>query len=76
MAESQALTLFEKKLGAMGEGNHVIELAAALEFIPLAIAQATTYISQKISRCSVQQYLEDYQKSDRKKTSLLKHKED
>ena len=73
MAESQALALFEKKLGAMSEGNHVAELAAALEFIPLAIAQAAAYISQKAPRCSVQRYLEDYRKSDRKKTSLLKH---
>ena len=40
MALSHALALFEKKLGSLGQGDDTAELAAALEFIPLAIVQA------------------------------------
>jgi hypothetical protein len=73
MDEAHALALFKKKLGKQGESQDVAELAAALEFMPLAIAQAAAYISQRAPRYSVQQYLEEFRKSDRKKTSLLNH---
>ncbi|KAI4251755.1 MAG: hypothetical protein L6R42_008244, partial [Xanthoria sp. 1 TBL-2021] len=71
MAESHALALFEKKLRPMSKGNRVAELAVALEFMPLAIVQAAAYISQRAPWYSLQRYLEDFQKSDRKKTRLL-----
>ena len=71
MAAAHALSLFEKKLGPLNQGDKAAKLVAALEFMPLAIAQAAAYISQRSPRYSVQQYLEDYRKSDRKKTSLL-----
>jgi hypothetical protein len=70
MDEAHALKLFEKKLGN-DESMVIAELAAALEFMPLAIVQAAAYISQ--TRYSVQQYLEEFRRSDRKKTSLLNH---
>ena len=73
MVPVHALSLFEKKLGPLGQGDDTMELAAALEFMPLAIVQAAAYISQRAPRCSVQRYLEDFQKSDRKKTSLLNY---
>ena len=73
MAPSHALSLFEKKLGPLSQGEDTAELAAALDFMPLAIVQAAAYISQRAPRCSVQRYLEDFQKSDRKKTYLLNH---
>jgi hypothetical protein len=73
MDEAHALALFKKKLGKQSESQDVAELAAALEFMPLAIAQAAAYISQRAPRYSVQQYLEEFRKSDRKKTSLLNH---
>ena len=73
MTPAQALTLFEKKLGPLGQVDDTGELAAALDFIPLAIVQATAYISQKAPRCSVQRYLEDFRRSDRRKTSLLNY---
>jgi hypothetical protein len=65
MNEAYALALFEKKLGAQGDGKHVTELAAALDF--MLLAQAAAYISQQVPRYSVRQYLEEFQKSDRKK---------
>ncbi|KAL8740320.1 MAG: hypothetical protein Q9190_006965 [Brigantiaea leucoxantha] len=74
MAQSHALALFEKKLGSLGDGNDVAELAAALEYMPLAIVQSAAYVCQRAPRCSVRQYLDDFRKSDSKKTSLLNYK--
>ena len=37
MAQSHALTLFEKKLGTLGGSEDIAELMAALEYMPLAI---------------------------------------
>ena len=75
MARSNAVELLEKKLESTEQRNNKdhVELAAALEFMPLAIVQAAAYISQGESRCSVQQYLAEFRKSDRRKTSLLDH---
>jgi tetratricopeptide (TPR) repeat protein len=73
MDEAHALALFEKKLGKQGESQDVAELAAVLEFMPLAIVQAAAYISQRAPRHSVRQCLEEFRKSDRKKASLLNH---
>ena len=53
MDEAHALALFEKKLGKQGESQDVAELAATLEFMPLAIVQAAAYISQRAPRSSV-----------------------
>jgi hypothetical protein len=74
MDEAHALALFEKKLGTQVHSNDIAELAAALEYIPLAIVQAAAYIFQRAPRCSVRQYLEEFKKSDRSKASLLNHK--
>jgi tetratricopeptide (TPR) repeat protein len=76
MEKEDALALLQKKLWQQDSGNEevieeVIELAAALEFMPLAMVQAAAYISQRRPRCSVQQYLRDFRKSDRKRSSLL-----
>ena len=75
MDASNAVELLDKKLESTGQKNDKdhIELAAALEFMPLAIVQAAAYISQRAPRCSVRQYLEDFRKSDGRKTSLLNH---
>ena len=73
MDEAHALALFEKKMGKQDNSKDVVELATALEFMPLAIVQAAAYISQRAPRCSMQQYLNEFRKSDHKKTSLLNH---
>jgi hypothetical protein len=73
MDEVHAIALFEKKLGMQSNSIDIAELAAALEFMPLAIVQAAAHISQRAPRCSVQQHLEEFRKSDRKKTGLLNH---
>jgi hypothetical protein len=75
--ESQAIELCEKKLGAQGDSQYnrtdTTELTAALEYIPLAIVQAVAYILQRAPRYSISKYLEEYRKSEHKKTALLNY---
>ncbi len=71
MNEEDAVALLEKKLGKQDDHDSVTELSKALEFMPLAIVQAAAYISRRAPRCSARQYLEEFQKSDRKRASLL-----
>ena len=73
MAQSHALALLRKKLGPLGDDDDIAKLAAELEYMPLAIAQSAAHICQRRPRYSVQQYLEDFRKSDREKTSLLNY---
>ncbi|KAH8595376.1 P-loop containing nucleoside triphosphate hydrolase protein [Bisporella sp. PMI_857] len=73
MGRADALALFENKLGKHDNSGDTSELVAALEFMPLAIAQAARYISQRVPRYSVRRYLEDFRKSDYKKSSLLNY---
>jgi tetratricopeptide (TPR) repeat protein len=71
MDDASGSELLQKKLGEKVGKDGTVELAKALEFMPLALVQAAAYIRQRAPRCSVQQYLEDFHKSDRKRTSLL-----
>ncbi|KAF1935592.1 hypothetical protein EJ02DRAFT_471078 [Clathrospora elynae] len=71
MDKAEGIALFEKKLRVQEDNESVAELAAALEYMPLAIVQAAAYILQRAPRCSVVKYLDEYRKSERKQTSLL-----
>ncbi|OCK77385.1 TPR-like protein [Lepidopterella palustris CBS 459.81] len=77
MEGKDAVTLLKKKLGtesiSASQAELAAELAAALECMPLAIVQAAAYIKQRAPRYSLQQYLEEFRKSDKRKTSLLNH---
>ncbi|KAJ8118503.1 hypothetical protein OPT61_g520 [Boeremia exigua] len=77
MGAATAITLLEKKLGAENSGlsdrSDLAKLAAALEYMPLAIVQAAAYIVQRAARYSVAKYLDDYRRSERKRTSLLEY---
>jgi tetratricopeptide (TPR) repeat protein len=73
MDKASAVALFEKKLGPQGDSSEIGKLAAALEYMPLAIVQAAAYISQRAPRYSVAKYLDEYSKSERKRTSLLNY---
>ncbi|KAI2479374.1 hypothetical protein Ptr902_09585 [Pyrenophora tritici-repentis] len=75
MDKAEGIALFTKKLGPQGDNSDVTELAAALEYMPLAIVQAAAYILQRAPRCSVGKYLDEYRQSERKQTSLLDHNE-
>ncbi|KAM0168838.1 hypothetical protein ACHAPF_010602 [Botrytis cinerea] len=71
MGMVEALALVEKKLEKCDNDDNTAELVEALEFMPLAIVQAASYISKRMPRYSLQDYLKDFRKSDRKRTSLL-----
>ena len=71
MSEVDAVALLEKKLEEVEKSDGTDELAAALEYMPLAMVQASSYIVHRAPRCSVRQYLKEFRKSDRKKASLL-----
>jgi hypothetical protein len=71
MDKPSALTLLERKLEAPGDSSEIAELVTVLEYMPLAIVQAAAYISNYLPRYSVAKYLEEYRKSERKRTSLL-----
>ena len=47
------------------------ELVRELEYMPLAITQAASYISERWSRCTIPQYIEKLKKSDKLKARLL-----
>lgn len=60
MDQTEAIALIEKKLGPETDRKTIGELATALEHMPLAIVQATAYISERAPRCSVQEYLDKF----------------
>ncbi|KAJ5494842.1 P-loop containing nucleoside triphosphate hydrolase protein [Penicillium fimorum] len=71
MDQSHAMMLFERKLGSQIEKATIMQLVTTLDYMPLAIVQAAAYIKQRTPWVSVQQYLGEFQKSDRKRISLL-----
>jgi len=75
MHAQNAQALLEVKLGDKVATDGVAELAVALEYMPLALVQAAAYIRKRAPRCSVRQYLDEFLKSDNKKTSLLDYDE-
>ena len=76
MAKIDAVALLQKKLEAVGGKNDLEdseELAGVLEYMPLALVQAAAYIHQKGPKYSVQHYVAEFQRSDRRRTSLLNY---
>lgn len=72
MEETDALRLFQKKLGQSDDEDAcTIELAAALEYMPLAIVQAAAYLVQRRPRYSTWKYLDEFRNSDKRKAKLL-----
>lgn len=76
MGRSDALRLFEAKLGTCTENEDAIQLLEELEFMPLAIVQAAAYITHRLPRFSIRQYLDVIQQNDHKAMQLLEHEED
>jgi tetratricopeptide (TPR) repeat protein len=73
MEKTEALALLQNKLDPYSESEGIMELVEALEFMPLAIVQAASYITHRSPRCSVLQYLEKIQRSDRDAVRLLNY---
>lgn len=70
MSEEEAEALLERKLRQPNPDNR--QLVRALDYMPLAIAQAAAYIRERASRCSVQQYCEEIERSRMPRMSLLR----
>jgi tetratricopeptide (TPR) repeat protein len=73
MTNVDATILLKKKLDKPADDHDLEELARVLEYMPLAIVQAAAYIRQRGARCSVRQYIERFQRSERQMTSLLNY---
>ncbi|CAG8108423.1 unnamed protein product [Penicillium nalgiovense] len=71
MNTAEALVLIQKKLDSSTETEDLAQLVEKLEFMPLAIVQAASYIAHRSPRCSALQYLAKLQQSDRQATKLL-----
>jgi hypothetical protein len=73
MNEINGVELLNKKLrpSVSKDNKDATELVRALEFMPLAIVQSGAYISKLAPPHSLRQYIEEFQKIDRKKSSLL-----
>ncbi|TKA24288.1 hypothetical protein B0A54_17934 [Friedmanniomyces endolithicus] len=71
MREALAVELVRKKLGCECAEQDVVKLVEALDHMPLAISQASAYISQRMPRYSILQYVEKLQETDRSGLSLL-----
>ncbi|KAI4090169.1 MAG: hypothetical protein L6R37_007936 [Teloschistes peruensis] len=71
MSESHALALFRKKLKGKDKEEEVLELLQHLDYMPLAISQAATYIRQRAPRTTVSKYLKVFQRSEKDQASLL-----
>ena len=73
MAETDALTLLERRLGTLSDVAVARELVHALELVPLAISQAGAYIQAQGRRSSLVKYLSSLRKNERTKAWLLSH---
>ncbi|OKP14759.1 Kinesin light chain, partial [Penicillium subrubescens] len=73
MDMTEALDLIQNKLDPGPDRADLVELVEELEFMPLAIVQAASYITVRSPRCSVSQYLEKLRQSDRRAAKLLNH---
>jgi tetratricopeptide (TPR) repeat protein len=71
MDEEQALTLLRRKLTSSFDEKDGAELVRALDYMPLAVAQAAGYINRLAPRSSVSKYLDQLRKSDKSKANLL-----
>lgn len=69
MTEVDAVQLLAKKLNGHTDDIELRELAALLEFMPLAIAQVAAYIQKRRPRCSVRQYINKFTQSDQARTN-------
>ncbi|PSN64462.1 TPR-like protein [Corynespora cassiicola Philippines] len=73
MNSTDAVTLLRGIVGENKDQDNLEQLAAALEFMPLAIIQARAFLNQHRSRYTLQGYLEKFNKNNKGKTALLRH---
>ncbi|KAH6621584.1 P-loop containing nucleoside triphosphate hydrolase protein [Chaetomium sp. MPI-SDFR-AT-0129] len=71
MAQADALTLLEKKLGSPANPDVAADLVEALDLVPLAISQAAAYIQARAPRTSAEKYLAEFRKNEGRRARLL-----
>ncbi|KAJ5965914.1 hypothetical protein N7481_012628 [Penicillium waksmanii] len=74
MEKAEALDLLKKKLSIYADHEDMEQLTQELEFMPMAIIQAASYITHSSPLCSVSKYLEDIRKNDRQAIKLLQYR--
>ncbi|KAF6797548.1 Kinesin light chain 5, partial [Colletotrichum musicola] len=72
MEKTQALLLLQNKLRQDVDEAAAVRLVGTLEHIPLAIDQAAAYINKRSPRMTIQSYLDEFQKSEKRKGTLLR----
>jgi tetratricopeptide (TPR) repeat protein len=70
MNESQGLQLLRNKLDDVPNEDSATSLLSALDYIPLAISQAATYINRR-ARMTVSGYLDEFHKNNKKRANIL-----
>ena len=75
MAQTDALTLLEKKLGSSSDIDVAVatDLVQALDLVPLAISQAAAYIQARAPRSSLETYLTEFRDGERTRSKLLEY---
>ncbi|GKT68785.1 kinesin [Colletotrichum tofieldiae] len=72
MDEAQALLLLQKKLGPEIDEAVALRLVHTLDHIPLAVNQAAAYIYRRSPRVTVESYLDEFERSENRKDTLLR----
>jgi tetratricopeptide (TPR) repeat protein len=75
MDVDHALELMQNKMGIADQEDDIMRLATDLDFMPLAMAQAASYIHKRAPRCTVRQYTEKLHRNQKSKLSLLNRDE-
>ncbi|KAH7116615.1 P-loop containing nucleoside triphosphate hydrolase protein [Dactylonectria estremocensis] len=71
MKTGEACQLLREKLEIDYDDGAAADLARVLNYMPLAITQATAFINRRAPRMSIPTYLNEFRRSDKKKASLL-----
>ncbi|KAJ5660387.1 hypothetical protein N7507_006838 [Penicillium longicatenatum] len=75
MNEEESLALLRARIPAPHLGEDTKALVQALEYIPLAITQAGSYITSGSSRVTVSRYLRLFRENESNQTHLLQHED-
>ncbi|ORY05389.1 hypothetical protein BCR34DRAFT_633083 [Clohesyomyces aquaticus] len=71
MDRADGLALLEKKLGPDATKDKAVELLQVVDYMPLAITQATAFIQQRAPRMTISRYLDEVRRSDHDRARLL-----
>ncbi|ROT40812.1 hypothetical protein SODALDRAFT_376566 [Sodiomyces alkalinus F11] len=70
--DAPRLNFLRKRLEGKPDEAAAMNLARALDFIPLAVNQAAVYINRRSPRVTTESYLEEFLRSEKRKDSLFR----